>query len=84
MAAMRVENPNRAALERAAPDPADALIPTPAPTAHARTHHGWGLRSKPRPSQRGPRPPHRAIAHALLEPPAHLTPPVLPRDFGAA
>jgi hypothetical protein len=43
IAAMRLDNHNIAALERAATDSAEAIIQTPDPTAHERTQHCLGL-----------------------------------------
>ena len=43
IAAMRLDDHDGATLEGAATDPAEAIVQTPHPTAHARTQHGCGL-----------------------------------------
>jgi hypothetical protein len=84
IAARRLDDHDRAAVERAATDPAEDVIQTPHPTAHARTQHRWRLLIKRFPEERRHGQDDMTVDDALVEHPAHLADPGVDIDFGAA
>lgn len=81
-AAMGVEDPQRAPLERLTFDGAGAIIEARHPAAQESAQDDRGMRGKGRAKHRGDREDEVPREHPLVQPCADLTDPVLRRDLG--